>query len=103
MEFRRVLFRSPLLDRWFDDVDVLLTPAVIGEAPEGLASTGDPRFARVWTLLGPPAVSVPGPVGHTGLPIGGRLVARSGAEGLLVAWAEWLGRLLTCPRHPPLY
>jgi Asp-tRNA(Asn)/Glu-tRNA(Gln) amidotransferase A subunit family amidase len=79
----------------FDDIDVLITPAVIGEAPEGLASTGDPRFARLWTLLGLPAVSVPGLLGRTGLPIGVQLVARSGADGLLVAWAEWLGRLLT--------
>jgi len=78
----------------FDDVDVVLTPAAIGEAPEGLASTGDPLFARLWTLLGLPAVSVPGLVGDTGLPIGVQLVARSGADGLLVAWAEWLGRLL---------
>lgn len=78
----------------FDDIDVVLTPAVIGEAPEGLASTGDPRFARLWTLLGLPAVSVPGLLGRTGLPIGVQLVARSGADGLLVAWAEWLGHLL---------
>ena len=79
----------------FDDVDVVLTPAVVGEALEGLASTGDPRFARLWTLLGLPAVSVPGLLGRTGLPIGVQLVARSGADGLLLAWAEWLGRLLT--------
>ena len=84
--------------RWaedlFDTVDVVLTPAVVGEAPEGLASTGDPRFARLWTLLGLPAVSVPGLVGRTGLPIGVQLVARSGADGQLLAWADWLGRLL---------
>jgi Asp-tRNA(Asn)/Glu-tRNA(Gln) amidotransferase A subunit family amidase len=45
-------------------------------------------------LLGLPAVSVPGLVGRTGLPIGAQLVGASGADGQLLAWAGWLGHLL---------
>ncbi|HEY1417829.1 MAG TPA: amidase, partial [Myxococcaceae bacterium] len=41
------------------EVDVLLTPSAPGEAPEGLANTGDPIFNRVVTLLGVPAISLP--------------------------------------------
>ena len=41
------------------DVDALLVPAVRGEAPEGLDSTGYPLFCCAWTLLGVPAVAVP--------------------------------------------
>jgi Asp-tRNA(Asn)/Glu-tRNA(Gln) amidotransferase A subunit family amidase len=74
----------------FGDADVLVTPAVVGEAPLGLSSTGDPRFCRLWTLLGYPTISVPGSVGSTGLPIGVQLVARPWQEGRLLAAARVL-------------
>ncbi|MET0781795.1 MAG: amidase [Microbacterium sp.] len=78
----------------FGTADVLLTPAVPGEAPEGLASTGDPRFARMWTLLGYPTLSVPGLTGASGLPIGVQLVGRPGDDARLLAVGAWLGRIL---------
>lgn len=78
----------------FDGVDAILTPGVTGEAPEGLASTGDPRFARLWNALGLPALSVPGQTGPSGLPIGVQLVGPAGSDDLLVGWGEWLGAAL---------
>ena len=42
------------------DFDVLLTPSALDGAPEGLGTTGEPMFNRVWTLLGIPCVTVPG-------------------------------------------
>lgn len=54
----------------FDRFDVLLAPSAAGEAPSGLASTGDPLFSRMWTLLGNPCVNVPVGHGPAGLPIG---------------------------------
>jgi Asp-tRNA(Asn)/Glu-tRNA(Gln) amidotransferase A subunit family amidase len=72
------------------DVDALLVPAVRGEAPAGLDSTGDPLFCRAWTLLGTPAVAVPAGVGPNGLPIGVQLVGRPGEDRALIALA---GRL----------
>jgi Asp-tRNA(Asn)/Glu-tRNA(Gln) amidotransferase A subunit family amidase len=74
----------------FGDAEVLVTPAVVGEAPEGLSATGDPRFCRLWTLLGYPTVSVPGAVGASGLPIGVQLVARPWQERRLLAAARVL-------------
>jgi len=71
-------------DALFDGVDVLISPAVVGEAPEGLSSTGDPRFCRLWTFLGCPAMSVPGLVGSSGMPIGVQLAARPNRDALLV-------------------
>jgi Asp-tRNA(Asn)/Glu-tRNA(Gln) amidotransferase A subunit family amidase len=88
------------VDLLFGDADVLLTLAANGEAPAGLGATGDPRFARLWTLLGLPAVAVPGFVGATGLPIGIQLVARQGADADLLAWAAWLARALPPPPVP---
>ena len=53
------------LDGVLAGVDAILTPAARGEAPLGLDSTGDPLFCRAWTLIGTPAVSVPGMTGET--------------------------------------
>jgi Asp-tRNA(Asn)/Glu-tRNA(Gln) amidotransferase A subunit family amidase len=73
-----------VIEALFGEADVLVTPAAPGEAPEGLATTGDPRFCRLWTLLGFPALNVPGRVGDSGLPIGVQLVARPRAEEALI-------------------
>jgi Asp-tRNA(Asn)/Glu-tRNA(Gln) amidotransferase A subunit family amidase len=74
----------------FGGFDALLVPAVRGEAPAGLDSTGDPLFCRAWTLLGVPAVAVPAGRGAHGLPVGVQLVGRPGADRGLVDLA---GRL----------
>ena len=70
-------------------LDALLTPSAPGEAPEGLASTGDPIFNRVVTLLGFPAVSLPAGTGPAGLPLGMQLVGAPGGEAALLAVAAW--------------
>ena len=70
-------------------LDALLTPSAPGEAPEGLASTGDPVFNRVVTLLGFPAVSLPAGTGPTGLPLGVQLVGAPHADAGLLAVATW--------------
>jgi Asp-tRNA(Asn)/Glu-tRNA(Gln) amidotransferase A subunit family amidase len=86
---------TEVLDRLFGAADVLLTPAVPGEAPEGLDTTGDPRFCRLWTLLGLPTISVPGLVGSTGLPVGVQLVARAHHDQLLLAAADHMASVLS--------
>jgi len=65
--------------------EVLLVPAVVGEAPplsEGV--TGDPLFCRPWTLLGTPALSVPGLTGSHGAPVGVQLVGAVGADAAVL-------------------
>lgn len=78
-----------------EDVDALLVPAAPGEAPEGLAATGDPVFSRVWTLLGLPCVNVPGAHGPHGMPLGVQLVGRPGSERRLLTIAKCIHPLLT--------
>jgi Asp-tRNA(Asn)/Glu-tRNA(Gln) amidotransferase A subunit family amidase len=89
------------LDELFDTADVLLAPAVVGEAPAGLDTTGDPRFARLWTMLGTPSASVPVATGPTGLPVGAQLVGRAGDDARLLAVLDWLAREGIVP-EPPL-
>ncbi|MFL5427421.1 MAG: amidase [Myxococcales bacterium] len=74
----------------FAGLDAVLTPAVVGEAPVGLDSTGDPIFSRMWTLLHVPDISLPVLRGPAGLPVGLQLVAPIGADARLVAAAKWI-------------
>lgn len=82
------------------DADAILVPAAPGEAPAGLAATGDPIFSRVWTLLGMPCVNVPGLFGLTGLPVGMQLVGRPYQERRLLACAATLHSALSGNRGP---
>ncbi len=59
--------------------DVILTPSAPGAAPRGLASTGNPAFNRLWTLMGTPCVNVPG-FNDEGLPLGLQIVGRFGRD-----------------------
>ena len=58
----------------------LLTLSAPGAAPKGLASTGDARYNRLWTLMGVPCVNVPAIVADGGLPVGVQVIARYGAD-----------------------
>ncbi|MBX9699612.1 MAG: amidase, partial [Acetobacteraceae bacterium] len=70
--------------------DAILTPSAPGEAPEGLAWTGDPAFNALWTLLHLPCVTVPAGSGPRGLPLGLQIVTGFGRDREALAWAEWL-------------
>lgn len=78
----------------FASVDALVTHAAPGTAPRGLDWTGDPRFNRLFTLLGTPCVSVPGLHGAGGLPIGIQVVAPFGRDALALAAAGFVERAL---------
>lgn len=86
---------------FFHDYDAIVTPAVAGQAPLGLESTGDPAFCTTWTLAGGPAVSLPLLSGADGLPIGVQLVGAKGDDARLLRTANWLVRMCRAePRKP---
>lgn len=74
--------------------DAVLTPAAPGEAPEGLAWTGDPAFNTLWTLLHVPCVTVPAGTGPKGLPLGVQVVTRRGEDPACLTWGEWVREAL---------
>ncbi|WP_283179047.1 amidase [Gemmobacter sp. 24YEA27] len=74
--------------------DILLAPAAPGEAPVGLASTGDPVFSRLWSLLRLPSITLPGLTGRSGLPVGVQLLSASQQDEELLGHALWAERLL---------
>jgi Asp-tRNA(Asn)/Glu-tRNA(Gln) amidotransferase A subunit family amidase len=78
----------------FEDIDVLLTFSAPGAAPKGLASTGDARFNRLWTLMGVPCVNIPAHVADGGLPVGVQIIARFGDDAGVLAAARFVEEAL---------
>ena len=73
--------------------DALMMASAPGEAPEGLATTGDPVFSRLTSLLHVPAICLPVMKGPRGLPVGVQFV---GALGSDLALLELARRAETC-------
>lgn len=67
--------------------DFLLAPSAPGEAPLGLASTGDSVFNGLWTALGVPCINLPFGRGPAGLPLGLQLVGAFGDDVALLGRA----------------
>jgi Asp-tRNA(Asn)/Glu-tRNA(Gln) amidotransferase A subunit family amidase len=76
-------------------IDVILTPSAPDAAPHGLESTGRPTFNRLWTLLGPPCVNVPGLSDANALPLGVQVVGRFARDKTALLAARFLERALT--------
>lgn len=66
---------------------VVIGPAALGPAPEGLAATGSPVLSRAWQLLGLPVVTVAGATTGDGLPLGLQVIGWPGRENELLAAA----------------
>ncbi|MBY0336356.1 MAG: amidase, partial [Acetobacteraceae bacterium] len=74
------------LDGW----DVILTSSAPGEAPRGLAETGDPVCNTLWTLAHLPSATFPAGRGPHGLPLGLQVVGHWGRDGTMLRWAAWI-------------
>jgi Asp-tRNA(Asn)/Glu-tRNA(Gln) amidotransferase A subunit family amidase len=100
-EARRIAKRArDALAEIFEHVDVLLTFSAPGAAPKGLASTGDPRFNRLWTLMGVPCVNIPATIADGGLPVGVQVIARFGDDAGALAAARFVEEALA--RRSPM-
>ncbi len=86
----RIPVITEAIDEVFDRYDAILTPAVLGPAPPGLDSTGNPLFCTLWTFCGMPAINLPLLQAGNGLPVGVQLVGRSGDDARLLRTARWL-------------
>lgn len=78
----------------FGEADLLLAPSAPGEAPEGLQSTGNALFNRIWTALGVPCITLPGHRGPKNLPVGVQFMAPARRDTRLLAHAAWVEPLL---------
>ena len=76
------------------DYDALIAPAATGEAPHGLASTGDVAMNVVWTLLHTPCVAVPAAKSPSGMPLGMQVIGHIGDDARTLACAAWIAERL---------
>lgn len=76
------------------NIDIWISPAAPGPAPEGIDDTGDPVMNLPWTHAGVPTISLPAGTVANDLPVGLQCAARFGADEELLAWAEGLATAL---------
>jgi amidase len=93
---------SAKANRVFDDIDVLLTPAIAHRPPKAgrLMGTGTVRaslrampaiaYAALWNVAGNPAASVPRGIADDGLPVAVQLVGRTDDEPTLFSLSAQL-------------
>jgi Asp-tRNA(Asn)/Glu-tRNA(Gln) amidotransferase A subunit family amidase len=85
---RRVAKRArQTLTQLMSEIDVLLTPSAASAAPKGLDFLGTPTFNRLWTLMGTPAINVPGLRDADGMPLGVQIVGRFARDRTALAAA----------------
>ncbi len=78
-----------------DEYDCLLMPSTLGEAPKGLASTGNSLFNGPWTLLGLPVVHLPVAKGPNSMPIGVQVIGAMHRDQELLRQAQKIWNLLS--------
>ena len=92
-QYARALARREDYRRWleglFSQHEAIATIPAPGEAPEGLASTGDATFCSLWTEAGLPAVNIPSGRGPRGLPLGFQVVGRYRDDEHALRVAAW--------------
>jgi Asp-tRNA(Asn)/Glu-tRNA(Gln) amidotransferase A subunit family amidase len=78
------------LERTMDmhEIDLWISPAATGTAPEGIASTGDPAMNLPWTHAGVPTITIPSGKDKNGLPYGLQITARFMKDETLLSWAR---------------
>lgn len=77
-----------------NDIDMWVSPAAPGPAPEGIDTTGDPVMNLPWTHAGVPTVGIPAGKSKDGLPLGLQFAAPFGADEDLLAWSHEIQRSL---------
>ncbi len=74
-------------------INLWITPAAPGPAPEGLKTTGNPAMNLPWTNAGCPSISIPAGRSANGLPLGLQLIAPFMADELLLFWSEGVAEI----------
>lgn len=70
--------------------DAVLTLPAFGEAPAGLAYTGNAEYCAPWTLLGVPALSLPAGFGRNRLPLGVQIVGSYRNDLRILRVGKWI-------------
>jgi amidase len=74
----------------------VLAPSTLGVPPAGLDQMGDALLCRPFTLLGVPALALPGAWTVDGLPVGLQLAGVLHTDRRVLAVARWLRSRVSC-------
>lgn len=77
----------------FEKFDLIIAPSTPSEAPV-IATTGEPTFGLMWTLLQLPCMTLPCGAGPGGLPLGVQVIAPHGADTALFDRAGWVEQVV---------
>ena len=75
-------------------IDLWVSPAAPGPAPEGITTTGNSIMKLPWTYTGMPAITLPAGRAANGLPLGLQITGAALADENLVSWAQQLAESL---------
>ena len=89
--------KASIADLFSNEIDILIAPSAVGEAPNIKDGTGDPIFCRGWTLLGLPCININVATGPNGLPVGIQLIAGPGKDHFLLSAARAFALALPDP------
>ena len=82
------------IDSLFSDFDYIITPSAPGPAPQGIITTGNSIFNRMWTLLHLPCIALPMTKNDDNLPMGLQIIGKFQDDVSLLAngyvFQEWL-------------
>jgi Asp-tRNA(Asn)/Glu-tRNA(Gln) amidotransferase A subunit family amidase len=95
LDHRRVMARARLeFTSIASRYDAVMAPSAPGEAPAGLAATGDPIFNRIWTLLHVPTFTLTVSKGPHGLPVGVQFISVIDGDLALLSLGKRLAECL---------
>jgi Asp-tRNA(Asn)/Glu-tRNA(Gln) amidotransferase A subunit family amidase len=75
-------------------IDLWVSPAAPGPAPEGITTTGNPIMNLPWTYAGMPAITLPAGQATNGLPLGLQCVGSFMADERLISGTKKLAELV---------
>jgi Asp-tRNA(Asn)/Glu-tRNA(Gln) amidotransferase A subunit family amidase len=81
-------------DGLFRQHDAWLMPSAPSAAPHGLASTGDPQFNRLASILHTPAINIPACKDGKGMPLGLQLIGARYEDEKLLQMAATISTIL---------
>ena len=77
-----------ILDDIFREVDVILTPSALGEAPKDLTGIPKNNFNNLWTLMYVPCLNLPLFLGPNDLPVGLQIIGPQNEDQNLLKCAH---------------
>jgi Asp-tRNA(Asn)/Glu-tRNA(Gln) amidotransferase A subunit family amidase len=77
-----------------NSIDLWVSPAAPGPAPESITTTGNSNMNLPWTYTGMPAITLPASHAANGLPLGLQISGEAMADEKLVVWAQQLAEVL---------